>query len=562
MVRHTLKLVGSIFTCAVLVLSLTLIMPLANAATSQVTLRPVSTGTISGWTGTGTANSSCSGICDYIDEASSDGDTSYISGGAGTALSGTFGIGGSANSGQTATSIVVHVVGAAANSSIFGYAPVNVVLNIGGGSTAAQAVTFNATSYQDLSVTFTGPWPQSDVANASVTLSKTANGLQPAVKVSMVSAVVSYESPAQNQNATRFYANANNVTPGTPLSATNTLAEAIHDTAFRLRAGLTVSDTIWNPTVWGAHGNVYKLQYVARSAASCSAQTTGWGDVGSSGAIQWNDNAGVANNAAIASLGANDPTTSGTKVYQTYRESNGFTNTSAVAVGNTAIWDFALKSVSPTVGTSYCFRIIQNDNTLLSAYSAYPELLNLGDYGVDIVNASGISVGAPQVNFPTSTVATTTCGISSATLGVSSQRIRVNNDQVKNGWNITMAATTGPTTVWTAGAPSYDYNDPSGSPAGCGDGADGDAVGGQLRVNPSVSTVTPESGCSMTGVSKGSDAKFSQGSLDAITLLSANSSSPRFCYWDLTNVALEQRIPKATPAGSYTLDMTITMTAL
>lgn len=533
-----------------------------GAISTNVTLRPTSTVSNSQWTVQGTADSTCSGACDYIDEASSDGDTSYLNGAAGQAPTATFAIGGGSTSGQTATSIVVHAVGRAGANGGLGYRPFDVTITIGGVTQPTQSVTWNTQVYQDSAFTFTGTWSKSDVDNATVTISKTANGLQPAIRVSTLYAVVTYESPAQNQNATRLYANANSTSPGTPLAATNTAAEIGTSVPFRLRGGLTVSDTSWTTGSWGAHSNTYKLQYATRTAASCSAQATGWTDVASgSGAVRWYDNASVADNAAISSIGSNDPTTTGTKVYQTYRESNGFTNTSTIAVGNTGIWDFALTTSGQAAGTSFCFRMIQNDGSLLNAYSTFPQLTLTGDLSVDIVDAGGTTVSAPEVAFSSVQTTTTQCNASTGTLGLSSQRIRVSNALVTNGWNVSIAATGGPTSLWTAGSLHYDFNDGAGSPAGCSDGGDADAWPGRLTVDPSAATVSPSSGCTTTGLSSGSSASFAEGTTDAITLQSADATAERFCYWDITGIALSQRVPTTTSPGSYSLDMTITVTA-
>ena len=44
-------------------------------------------------------------------------------------------------------------------------------------------------------------------------------------------------------------------------------------------------------------------------------------------------------------------------------------------------------------------------------------------------------------------------------------------------------------------------------------------------------------------------------------IIGSGTGADRFCYWDVTGVGLEQQIPGATPPGSYTIDMTLTVTA-
>lgn len=533
-----------------------------GAASTNVTLRPISTVSNTQWTGQGTADSTCSGVCDYIDEASTDGDTSYLNGAAGQAPTATFAIGGGSTSGQTATSIEVHAVGRAGANGGLGYRPLDVTITIGGVTQPTQSVTWNTQVYQDSAFTFTGSWSKSDVDNATVRISKTANGLQPAIRVSTLYAQVTYESPVHAQSASRLYANANATSPGAPLGATNAAVETSKDVAFRLRLGLTPSDVAWEAGSWGAHANLYKLQYAQLTAASCSVQVTGWNDVASAaGAIRWYDNGSVANDAPIASIGSDDPTTSGSKVYQTYRELNGFSNTSTIPVGDTGIWDFSLVSSGQPAGLSFCFRVVKNDNTQLNAYSTYPQITLTGDLGVEIVDAAGTIVTSPTVLFSSTPTTTLQCNSTTATLGTASQRIRVSNALATNGWNVSIAATSGPTSLWSAGSSYYDFNDPAGSPPGCSDGGDGDTWAGRLTINPSVATVAPSSGCTNTGVSKGSSAAFAEGTINAITLLSADATSQRFCYWDVTGASLSQQIPSQTQPGAYALDMTITVTA-
>ena len=268
----------------------------------------------------------------------------------------------------------------------------------------------------------------------------------------------------------------------------------------------------------------------------------------------------MADNAAIGSIGANDPTTSGTKVYQTYRESNGFTNT-AITAGNTGIWDFSLVSSGQPAGLSFCFRVVKNDGTTLDTYSTYPKVTLTGNLGISVVDGSGADVASPVAAFSSVTTTTTQCNVATATLGVSSQRIRVTNALVTNGWNVSIAATGGPTSLWTAGASYYDFNDSAGSPSGCNDGGDSDSLAGRLTVDPSSAVITPSSGCSNTGISNGSSTGFSEGTTDAITLESADATSQRFCSWDITGINLSQRVPKMVSPGDYSLDMTITVTA-
>lgn len=188
------------------------------------------------------------------------------------------------------------------------------------------------------------------------------------------------------------------------------------------------------------------------------------------------------------------------------------------------------------------------------------DIAPLSTLGVDIVNASGFSVADPAVTMvgvATGASCQTTTGI----FGTNSQSIRVENTTATPGWSVSLAPSAGAATTWSSETAAYDFNDAAGSPAGCGDGGDADSVSGQLRVNPSAGSLTAKGGCTTTGVSRGSSSAFSQGSIDAITLMSATSGAATGCYWDLTGVALEQTIPALQAAGRYTITMMVTAVA-
>lgn len=178
--------------------------------------------------------------------------------------------------------------------------------------------------------------------------------------------------------------------------------------------------------------------------------------------------------------------------------------------------------------------------------------------GVDIVDASDASVASPTLSF-TSVNASPSCQTSTATLGAASQKIRLRNFTSTPGWTLSIAATNGTTSTWTSGLDTYDYNDPSGS--GCTSGTDGDGLAGQLSINPSVSTVTPDSTCLATNLTKGSSSAFSSGITSSITLLSASTSASYDCYFDMTGIALSQTIPSTVMPGSYSLNLTLTAVA-
>ncbi|HET9174641.1 MAG TPA: hypothetical protein VFN56_05195 [Candidatus Saccharimonadales bacterium] len=173
----------------------------------------------------------------------------------------------------------------------------------------------------------------------------------------------------------------------------------------------------------------------------------------------------------------------------------------------------------------------------------------------DIVDGSGASVASPVVGF-SATNHSFTCQSATGVLGTSTQKIRITNTTPtdKNGWNLTLAASSA---NWSDGAGhTYTYNNAAGSPAGC--------TSGQLTVNPTTATVTPESspeyGCTTAGISTAAATALT-GTTPA-TLVQAGPTASYYCYWDITGIGLTQTIPAAQTSGSYSISFTLTLTAL
>jgi hypothetical protein len=181
-----------------------------------------------------------------------------------------------------------------------------------------------------------------------------------------------------------------------------------------------------------------------------------------------------------------------------------------------------------------------------------------GLLSVDIVDSGDISVINPSVTMTSKTVSFTYL-TSTGIFGATNQRVRVQNTTGNPLWLLTVAASGGNTSLWSAGTPKYDYNDPT---ANAADGGDLDLFGGQLTLNPAAATSTPGPGCSNTGISLGSSNAFSEVALDDITLFSAGVGADTGCYWDLTSVGVSQTIPVQRTVGTYTLDMLLTVTAV
>lgn len=209
-------------------------------------------------------------------------------------------------------------------------------------------------------------------------------------------------------------------------------------------------------------------------------------------------------------------------------------------------------------------------STLPALAANTPDLtqqINAGTLATDILDSSRVAVASPSAALSTQSFSFN-CqsggSASTGTLGTNTQRVYViNPDAADNGWTLTIGATGGNTARWQNGGVTqfFDFNDPGGS--GCTDGADGDAQGGQLTINPSVGTITTDClVCVGTNVTLGSSGSFSQGVTDSVTLINAAAGSNDVWRGYLTNAALSQTIPAEQAVDSYTLNMTVTVTAL
>lgn len=178
----------------------------------------------------------------------------------------------------------------------------------------------------------------------------------------------------------------------------------------------------------------------------------------------------------------------------------------------------------------------------------------------DIRDASRASVSSPSFGLSASAFSFN-CSTSTGSLGSNTQRLYVDNpDAADNGWTLTIAATSGATTLWQNGGSTqnFDFNDAS----GCTDGGDADSRGGQLTLDPSVGTITTDCAtCATTNITKGSQASFSQGTVDSVTLLNAAAASDDIGRWYLTGVSASQAVPAEQAVDNYNMNMTITVTA-
>ena len=151
------------------------------------------------------------------------------------------------------------------------------------------------------------------------------------------------------------------MTPTTPLAAENTAVTGIISSGvFRIRVAIAASDGVV------ASGEAFKLQY--------SPDQSSWYDVGGigSGTI-WRgyDNAGVADGASLPSTLLSAAVTS-----QTYEEANNAATVSAILTGasNASEWDWVVQDNNALPETSYYFRMVKSDDSLLDVYSNTPQV--------------------------------------------------------------------------------------------------------------------------------------------------------------------------------------------
>ena len=181
-------------------------------------------------------------------------------------------------------------------------------------------------------------------------------------------------SPTFSQSAYRFFNNLDSTNVGTPLANQNTAATLTSaGQAFRLRMLIHI---VSGKLI--VSGQSFKLQFSQQGADNlCDTAFSGetYVDVTTATVIAYNDNPTPADGAALTA-NANDPTHGAdTIVNQTYEELNNFTNSvAAINSGQDGKWDFSLKDNGAPANTTYCFRIVKADGTLLDQYSVIPQI--------------------------------------------------------------------------------------------------------------------------------------------------------------------------------------------
>lgn len=180
----------------------------------------------------------------------------------------------------------------------------------------------------------------------------------------------------------------------------------------------------------------------------------------------------------------------------------------------------------------------------LTADSKLTQAITAGVISTDVRNSSGGIVALPSFAM-TAVSASTSTQTATGSFGDNNQRITVDNPGgANNGWTLSLNAKVPGTTKWASGGNNYNYN--------------GNSTTGQLTVNPAVGTLTASIG-GTANVTLGSQASFT--GTTPITLISAAAASADIWNGYVTGIGLSQAIPAAQPLGSYSIDMTQTITA-
>lgn len=205
----------------------------------------------------------------------------------------------------------------------------------------------------------------------------------------------------------------------------------------------------------------------------------------------------------------------------------------------TAISSIAALGIAALVSLPSVYAATNTDSQLT-------QVIGNGTLSTSIRDASGNIVASPS--FAMNDVsASTSMQTATGTFGADGQRITVDNPGgADNGWTLAINATTPGTGTWISGSDTYSYNGAT-------------AADGQLTLDPSIATLTVNSPATNTGITKGSQATFS--GTTPLTLLTAGSTADHIWNGYITGVGVSQTIPASQPTGTYTLDLTQTVTA-
>jgi len=128
----------------------------------------------------------------------------------------------------------------------------------------------------------------------------------------------------------------------------------------------------------------------------------------------------------------------------------------------------------------------------------------------------------------------------SGTIGDANNKIRIINTTNNPLWTISLSATNGKDSLWENGSgDSYKFNGPD--------------TEGNMEIDPTIMNVIG------TGITKSSKQKFLKDVTDSITIAYSDGTSIVDTVFDLENLGINQVIPANQAAGTYSLNMTLTI---
>jgi len=210
------------------------------------------------------------------------------------------------------------------------------------------------------------------------------------------------------QSAYRFFENTDSTDVGSSLAAQDTPATlGSAGAAFRLRMLLHIGVS----DLFTSEGS-FKLQFAQRGSDNlCDSSFSGetYSDVTTSTVIAFYDNPTPTDGSPLTA-NANDPVHGADTIRnQTYEELNPFTNSqSEINVGEDGKWDFVLKDNGAPANTTYCFRVVKSDGSLLETYSVIPQITTAAVSGItcnfsatstsfSVLSPSEVSTSSPDI---------------------------------------------------------------------------------------------------------------------------------------------------------------------
>jgi hypothetical protein len=136
---------------------------------------------------------------------------------------------------------------------------------------------------------------------------------------------------------------------------------------------MTSSDGInWTSQTSAADSNWTEVAYGNNNFVAVASSGTNL-IMSASPVVKWGGSS--SNNYGTVTSSGSDPTQSGaTIISQNYVTNNFFSNPNPVAAGQYGLYDFDLDISKATYESTYCFRIVKADGTLLTTYNTFPEI--------------------------------------------------------------------------------------------------------------------------------------------------------------------------------------------